>query len=351
MRNNWKSGLVQLGGWMRGEVEGEGPNDTDWLRRVEGANGWFSPEMVQRSLRAHGEMLTESNLEAWLDKYPEPLAPGQQVGCILAGNLPLVGWLDVLTTVLAGHRALVKLASSDALLIPRLVQVWAGFDDRISDQIHFAPATFKSADAMLATGSNNSRRYFEHYFSHKPHLIRHQRTGVAFLDGSETDDELAGLADDALAYYGLGCRSTTKVFVPRGFDLNRIFGAFYPWSGLANHNKFANNYDYHKAVWLLNQEPMLDNGFLLLKEDPGLVSPVGTLFWAPYDSEVEVLNMLAASADDIQVVTTRSVRLGDLQRVLPSPVVPLGSAQSPKAWDYPDGLDTMDFLLSLSSRA
>lgn len=350
MRNNWKSGLVQLGRWMRGEVAGEGPNDTDWLRQVEGANGWFSPEMVKRSLRAHGEMLTESNLEAWLGKYDEPVAPGQLVGCILAGNLPLVGWMDVLTTVLSGHLALVKCASSDALLIPRLVQVWSDFDERISDQIQFAPASLKSADAILATGSNNSRRYFEHYFSHKPHLIRHQRTGVAFLDGSESDEELAGLADDALAYYGLGCRSTTKVFVPCGFDLDRIFGALFPWSALANHNKFANNYDYHKAVWLLNQEPILDNGFLLLKEDDGLVSPVGTLFWAPYDEETQLLEQLAGAADHIQVVTARPGRVADIQERLSSPVVALGTAQAPSAWDYPDGLDTMDFLLSLSSR-
>ena len=335
---------------MRGEFEGEGPNDMDWLRQIEGSNGWFSPAMVQRSLRSHGEMLTEASLSAWLDRYPEPGSEVRKVGCILAGNLPLVGWMDVLSVVLSGHEAWVKCASSDPLIIPTLVQVWTQFDPSVAGQIKFT-SHLKSLDAMLATGSNNSRRYFEHYFQNIPYVIRHQRTGVAVLDGNETDEELAGLADDAFAYYGLGCRSTTKVFVPEGFDLNRLFAAFLSWSDLGNHNKFANNYDYHKAIWLLNQEPLLDNGFVLLKRDESLVSPVGTLFWEPYTELSGVLNRLGAVSDQIQCLTARPALQADVQQVLSLPVVPLGAAQSPRAWDYPDGRDTMDFLLSLSSRA
>ena len=350
MKNKWKSGLVQLGGWMRGDFPGEGPNDVDWLRQIEGNNGWFTPDMVRRSLHAHGNMLKPEALDAWLSGYPDPVDFQQKIGCILAGNLPMVGWMDLLTVVVSGHCAVVKCSSSDAVLLPAVVKAWGAFDPRVLDQIQWTEGLLKDTDAVLATGSNNSRRYFEHYFREKPHLIRHQRTGVAFLDGRETDGELKGLAEDALAFYGLGCRSTTKVFVPEGFDVNRLFQAVFGWSHLAQHNKFANNYDYHKAVWLLNQEPILDNGFLLMKEDPGWVSPVGTLFWESYSDEQALWTKLNDFADQLQCITARESRLQDVQRAVSRPVVPLGSAQFPTASDYPDGLDTMNFLLSLSSR-
>lgn len=350
--NNRKAGLVQLGAWMRGEISGQGPEDSAWLSQVEAHNGWFTAEMVRHSLRAHGEMLQPETLEEWWSHYAlnERVAP-LAVGCILAGNLPMVGWMDVLCTVLAGHVAHVKTASSDAVILPAVVAAWTGFDAAISDQIQFTPATLRNSDAVLATGSNNTRRYFEHYFSDRPHLLRHQRTGVAVLDGNETEADLKALASDVFLYFGLGCRSTTKLFLPAGFDLDRLFAAFFDWAHLAHHNKYANNYDYHKAVWLLNQEALLDNGFLLLKEDPGFVSPVGTLYWEPYESLDSVWHRLAESADALQCISVREGLKDEAQSAVPTPVVALGEAQSPLPWDYPDGKDTLAFLLSLSSQA
>lgn len=352
MMNNRKEGLVQLGAWMRGEISGQGPDDADWLGQVEAHNGWFTPEMVRHSLRAHGEMLQPETLEKWWSHYSDIESFGAvAVGCILAGNLPMVGWMDVLCTVLAGHVAHVKTASSDAVILPAVVAAWTDFDPAIADQIQFTPATLRHTDAVLATGSNNTRRYFEHYFSDRPHLLRHQRTGVAALDGQESEADLKALAADVFLYFGLGCRSTTKVFLPEGFDLDRLFAAFYDWAHLANHNKYANNYDYHKAVWLLNQESLLDNGFLLLKEDAGFVSPVGTLYWESYESLDSVWPKLAASTDALQCVSVRAGLEEAAQSAIPTPVVTLGEAQCPKPWDYPDGKDTLAFLLSLSSQA
>ena len=259
----------------------------------------------------------------------------------------MVGWHDVLSVLIAGHHAVVKCSSEDKVLIPAAIRVLeetvgVEFDGRLA----FVQGTLQDVDAVIATGSANTNRYFEYYFRDLPKILRSQRTSVAVLDGSETHSELQALGSDVFRYYGLGCRSVTKLMLPRGFDLDRLFGAWVDWGFVAQNNKYANNYDYHKAVWLLNQEQLLENGFLLMKEDEGWMSPVGTLFYEWYDDLESVSSKLSESAGQLQCVSTRLPASELAENV---PCVSLGQTQNPSPWDYADGVDTLNFLLALSS--
>ena len=349
MTNTFFSGLVHLGAWFRGEIDGEGSNDEDLLRMAEAQNRWFTPEFMRQAMQANGEMLQAPVLEKWISSYPgidQPRSP-KKVGLVLAGNLPMVGWHDVLSVLIAGHHAVVKCSSEDKVLIPAAIRVLeetvgAEFDGRLA----FVQGTLQDVDAVIATGSANTNRYFEYYFRDLPKILRSQRTSVAVLDGSETHSELQALGSDVFRYYGLGCRSVTKLMLPRGFNLDRLFGAWVDWGFVAQNNKYANNYDYHKAVWLLNQEQLLENGFLLMKEDEGWMSPVGTLFYEWYDDLESVSSKLNESAGQLQCVSTRLPASELAENV---PCVSLGQTQNPSPWDYADGVDTLNFLLALSS--
>ncbi|MBI1268294.1 MAG: acyl-CoA reductase [Cryomorphaceae bacterium] len=291
-------------------------------------NGWFTEENVRKALKSFGDALTEKNLQVWLGKYPESNAKKHKVGLVLAGNIPLVGFHDILVTLVTGHSAMVKLSKDDSRLIPALFSAVPEikdiqFTDRLTD-----------FDAVIATGSGNTSRYFEHYFSKVPHIIRRNRTSVAVLTGDETLEELDSLADDIFTYFGLGCRNVTKVYMPQDFDLDRLFNAFYKFKELGNHNKYANNYDYHKALWMLNGEDLLENGFLIVKEDVSIVSPVGTLFYERY-SDIEALKqMLEGRKDELQCIVGKGF-------------VDFGEAQKPQLWDYADDIDTVEWLLNL----
>jgi hypothetical protein len=349
MTNTFFSGLVHLGAWFRGEIDGEGSNDEELLRTAEAQNRWFTPDFMRQAMEANGEMLQAPVLRKWVSSYPgldQPRSP-KKVGLVLAGNLPMVGWHDVLSVLIAGHHAVVKCSSEDKVLIPAAIRVLeealgAEFDGRLA----FVQGTLQDVDAVIATGSANTNRYFEYYFRDLPKILRSQRTSVAVLDGSETHSELQALGSDVFRYYGLGCRSVTKLMLPRGFDLDRLFGAWVDWGFVAQNNKYANNYDYHKAVWLLNQEQLLENGFLLMKEDEGWMSPVGTLFYEWYDDLKSVSSKLNESAGQLQCVSTRLPASELAENV---PCVSLGQTQNPSPWDYADGVDTLNFLLALSS--
>ncbi len=349
MTNTFFSGLVHLGAWFRGEIDGEGSNDEELLRTAEAQNRWFTPDFMRQAMEANGEMLQAPVLRKWVSSYPgldQPRSP-KKVGLVLAGNLPMVGWHDVLSVLIAGHHAVVKCSSEDKVLIPAAIRVLeealgAEFDGRLA----FVQGTLQDVDAVIATGSANTNRYFEYYFRDLPKILRSQRTSVAVLDGSETHSELQALGSDVFRYYGLGCRSVTKLMLPRGFDLDRLFGAWVDWGFVAQNNKYANNYDYHKAVWLLNQEQLLENGFLLMKEDEGWMSPVGTLFYEWYDDLESVSSKLNESAGQLQCVSTRLPASELAENV---PCVSFGQTQNPSPWDYADGVDTLNFLLALSS--
>lgn len=299
-------------------------------------NGWFTENNIRKSLFAWSEQLKPEHLSEWLSRYAfqENKAP-RKVGIICAGNLPLVALHDVLCTLLSGHVAYIKMSSDDNRLMPFLLQMLQRFDDSLADKIVFAEGRMNDMEAVIATGSNNTSRYFEQYFGHLPHIIRKSRTSVAILTGNESDEELKLLGNDVFDYFGLGCRSVSKIYLPDGFDIDRFFKAMFPFNDIVNHNKYANNYDYNKAVWLLNNEQLLDNGFLLLKQEGALASPTGSLYYEFYENESHLRRTLEARKEEIQCVVS-------------SMDIPFGKSQQPALWDYADRVDTMEFLLGLN---
>lgn len=298
-------------------------------------NGWFTENNIRRALFAWSEELKAEKIDQWLDHYRwNDDGSQRKVGVICAGNLPLVGLHDVLSVLLSGHRAFIKLSSDDNLLLPALLKLLVRLDATVEEQILFAEGLMKDMEAVIATGSNNTSRYFEQYFGHLPHIIRKSRTSVAILNGGETDDELKELGRDIFAYFGLGCRNVSKVYLPVGFEIDRLFRALYEYNAIIHHHKYANNYDYNKAVWLLNNEKLLDNGFLLLKEDQSLASPTGSLYYEYYSDEHAVRSQLGGRAEEIQCIVSHAD-------------IPFGGSQRPALWDYADGIDTLAFLTTL----
>ena len=303
-------------------------------------NAWFTRESCLHALSYWGQMLQQDPLDAWLDKYPSPTGKGLDVALVLAGNIPLVGFHDLLAVLLTGNRALVKCASNDQVLLPYLVRKLEAFEPGLSGRVSFTDGRLGAFDAVIATGSNNTSRYFEYYFSKKPHIIRKNRHGAAVLTGRESAEELKGLAADVFLYFGMGCRSVSKLFVPGDYDFDPVFESFYTFKSQIDHHKYANNYDYNKAVYLMSGSPMLDNGFLLLKEDPSFGSPIGTLFYESYTAPDPLKARLKAAEESLQCVVA-----GDW---LPG-AIPFGRAQYPDLQAYADGVDTVDFLLKTST--
>lgn len=297
-------------------------------------NGWFEQSEVKRSFKAWGEVLNDADLTTWTNKYEINESNSKTVALIMAGNIPLVGLHDLISVYLSGHKAKVKMSSEDDRLLPALLEVWSLFDDTLLDHIQLAGPKLGEFDAVIATGSNNTARHFEQYFGGYPHIIRKNRTSVAILSGEENEEELKELATDIFAYFGLGCRNVTKLFLPKGYDLDNIFGGLFHWQDIVNNKKYGNNYDYHKAIFLLEGFDVLENGFILLKEDQGLTSPIGTLYYEYYEDEKELRQLMKEREEEIQCVVSRKD-------------IPFGAAQSPKLWEYADGVDTMEFLSDL----
>jgi hypothetical protein len=343
--------LKKLGIWFLNNA----PNESELLRLAEAHNGWFTADSVKKAFQSFGESLREDEVSKWLSMYELPDAvqhsSGKRVGLILAGNLPLVGFHDILCAIVAGHDVAVKASRDDMVLPKRVVQELENIEPKLKGRINFIEGKLGKVDAVIATGSSNTMRYFDSYFGYLPHIFRASRTGVAVLDGEESKSELIALGEDMFTHFGMGCRSTTKVFLPRDFDLDRCFAAWVLWDDLGMNNKYANNYDYHKAIWLLNREELIENGFLLVKEDENWVSPVGTLFIERYDDVNDIADKLAAYQDGLQLVTSRD-GAKDFKALLHS-LAPgisqtnLGSAQCPSLNDYADGVNTIDFLLAL----
>ncbi|MBK8227920.1 MAG: acyl-CoA reductase [Flavobacteriales bacterium] len=307
------------------------------IRRAQQHSGWATEENVRFALGAWAQSLAGASLAEWLARYPElqssEVRP-RTIGLILAGNVPLVGLHDVITVFLSGHRARIKCSSQEPELIPALLGVLDHFLPGTSERLITLTGKLGEVDALIATGSDNTARYFDHYFRHVPRIVRKSRVSIAVLDGTETDGQLAALGEDVFRYFGLGCRNVSKLLVPRSFDLDRIFRAFYPWSAIVHHNKYGNNYDYTRALWLLDRVPFLENGFLLMKEDAALASPVAALFYQRYDRKEEALAYIEANQQKIQCVVARDG-------------IAFGEAQHPALSDYADGVDTLRFLLGL----
>tara|TARA_B100000508_G_scaffold118450_1_gene98541 strand:- start:55457 stop:56509 length:1053 start_codon:yes stop_codon:yes gene_type:complete len=295
-------------------------------------NGWFTPENVRESLLNLGLLLTEENLSNWINEYNFK-GGGKRVGLIMAGNIPLVGFHDFISTLLSGNDAIVKLSSDDKRLLPELISILQDLQPELKDRIEIVEKLTK-VDAVIATGSNNSARYFEKYFGHLPNIIRMNRTSVAVLTGDESEEELKELGKDIFTYYGLGCRNVSHLLLPKDFDLDRIFSSIIDYGEIINHNKYANNYDYYKAIYLMNREEILENGFVLTRESDELFAPIAVLHYQRYTDKNEVDKFLSKHKGEIQAVVGREN-------------IPFGKAQSPRINDYADGVDTMAFLSEL----
>ncbi|HLG36053.1 MAG TPA: acyl-CoA reductase, partial [Bacteroidia bacterium] len=269
------------------------------------------------------------------------------VGVINAGNIPAVGFHDFMCVLLSGNIYHGKNSSDDVHLLPfiaaLLKKIKQGFEEKI-----FFVERISNPDAVIATGSNNSARYFEYYFGKYPHIIRKNRNGVAVLDGNETAEELSTLADDVFQYFGLGCRSVSKIFVPKNFDVRKLFPVFEKYNSVSQHNRYMNNYNYQRVMLLMNNAPFLENGFVILREATSLHSPISVLHYERYKNIIEVFEKLSAQSEEVQCIACRKELLQQFKPEKLS-VVPLGQTQNPKLWNYADGVDTMEFLARMQN--
>lgn len=295
-------------------------------------NGWFTLSSVIEAMDGIQHWLNSSELSGWVSHYAFTDKP-KSIGLIMAGNLPLVGFHDFLAVLVTGNCAIVKLSKDDSRLFPILIERLIDLAPELVDRIRITPQ-LKGFDAVIATGSDNSARYFEQYFGKVPHIIRRNRTSVAVLDGSETSKELKDLGKDIFSFFGLGCRNVSKILIPQDFDLDRFFGSIMDYGDMIHHHKYANNYDYHRTIFLMNQDQIIENGFVLLMETDALHSPLAVLYYQRYSDKKEVQDFLHINRDKIQVVVGREYEV-------------FGKAQKPSLSDYADNVNTLEFLSNL----
>lgn len=310
----------------------------DLIALSQSHNGWFTPEQVHFSITSWAEALTEENLNQWLSNYDFSAVQPKTIGLILAGNIPLVGFHDFLSVLISGHNVMVKMSSNDQKLLPFLAEYLIALEPKLAECITFAEGKLENFDAVIATGSNNTARYFEYYFKDKPSIIRKNRNSVAVLNGQESKEDLIGLGEDIFRYFGLGCRNVSKLFVPKGYDFKLFFEAIFEYGDIIHYEKYANNYDYNKAVFLMSMFPLLDNEFLTLKEDESYASPISSVFYEFYDDLETVRTKLLEDSEKIQCIVSNN---------LINDSIPFGSSQKPKLWDYADNVDTISFLLKI----
>lgn len=309
------------------------------IERAKHYNGWFTEENCIHAFKEWSIALTKENLDTWLEQYDLNANSEKLVALIMAGNIPLVGFHDLLCVLITGNKALVKLSSNDQKLIPLIIEYLKEIEPYFVDRVSFTKEKLGHYDAVIATGSNNTARYFEYYFGKKPNIIRKNRNSVAVLKGDETTEDLTALGEDIFRYFGLGCRSVSKIYIPKSYNIDTFFKAIFPYNDIVNHNKYANNYDYNKAVYLMSEFKILDNGFLILKEEESFGSPIASLFYEYYEDTDALKTKLKKEEDKIQCI----VASGFIENE-----VLFGKTQKPSLNDYADGVDTIEFLLRTS---
>lgn len=305
------------------------------------ANQWFTKENQLLALKAIATMLEKENLAAWTSRYENlrhENATTKTVGFILAGNIPAVGFHDLLCALIAGHSVKAKCSTDDKILLPWIFNLLMEVDESFQQKIMFVDK-LTGIDAVIATGSDNSARYFDYYFGKYPHIIRKNRNAVAVLTGNETGEELQRLGKDIFSYFGLGCRNVSKMYVPRTYSFDFFFECMQSFAGVMQHNKYMNNHDYHSAIFLMNNIKFLTNNFLIIKEDAPIATPVSVLNFEYYDNIQVLQKELATQKEKIQCVVANT---GNIKNA-----VAFGETQQPQLWDYADGVDTLAFLLNI----
>jgi len=320
-------------------------NSAEWQETKHKAsltNPWFTPEFIDLAAgNIANKFLDKQKLESWASFYRIETTDPKKIGVVMAGNIPLVGFHDFLSVFISGHKAIIKASSKDEVLIKHLVQKLTELstnrqtpsENKELNELIVFQEMLRGCDAYIATGSNNSARYFEYYFKKYPHIIRRNRTSVAVLDGNETTAELEKLADDVHLYFGMGCRNVTKIFVPKGYDFMPMLSAFKKYDHFKDHNKYKNNYDYNLALHILNGKYYMANESIILLENPSIFSPISQLNYEFYTDKKMVAESLRT--------------LNDLQCAVGHDYIPFGQAQLPSLTDHADGIDTMNFLTKL----
>lgn len=312
------------------------------IKNSEKHNPWFIEKNVRFALNSIAESLEKDNIIKWINPYREKIEKRVNcvnVGVVMAGNIPVVGFHDFLCVLMSGNRFIGKLSSDDSELLPAISKVLIEIEPDFKDKIHFTEDKLQNFDAVIATGSDNTSRYFEYYFGKYPNIIRKNRNGVAILTGDETKNDMEKLGFDIFMHFGLGCRNVSKLFVPEDYSFDQFFEGMEKFNCALNHSKYINNYDYYKSIYLINKEKHLDNGFLLLREDDSFSSPISVIFYEKYKNEKQLSDRLNSNKAKIQCILAKDNKIPE--------AIPFGSSQSPQLWDYADGIDTMDFLLKV----
>jgi Acyl-CoA reductase (LuxC) len=351
LQNEIKSGFIELGKFLSQFCEDNSiknehvlNNDLffndflDLIQLSQSHNGWYTPENIFYAIDSWANALTDENLNYWLSKYDFQNSKSKSVGIILAGNIPLVGFHDFLSVLISGNKVLVKTSSNDQKLLPFLAKYLISINENFKDYITFVEGKLENFDAVIATGSNNTARYFEYYFKDKPSIIRKSRNSVAVLDGSESAVQMISLGEDIFRYFGLGCRNVSKLFIPKNYNFDQFFNGMFPYQDVIKYEKYANNYDYNKAVFLMSNFTLLDNEFLTIKEDTSHASPIASVFYEYYD-DLEVLKTkLETEKEQIQCIVSNNLIQNSIA---------FGATQKPNLWDYADDVDTLEFLIKI----
>ncbi len=306
------------------------------IHRAHEFNGWFTKDNIIHAFNSWSNTLNISDLTKWTSNYTLNNINSKNIAVIMAGNIPLVGFHDFLSVLISGHSVIVKQSSNDKYFLPLIAKYLEFIEPEFKGKILFTEEKLQNFDAVIATGSNNTARYFDYYFGKYPNIIRKNRNSIAILTGNESKEELTALGEDIFRYFGLGCRSVSKLFVPKGYDFDNFFGAIYDYHPIIEIKKYENNYDYNKAVFLMSQFKLLENGFLMLKEDASYSSPIAALFYENYTDKESLQQKLEVDKESIQCVVGKGKKFIDF-----------GKTQQPELWDYADGVDTLDFLQSL----
>jgi hypothetical protein len=299
-------------------------------------NSWFTKETINSAFEGINGYLEEANLRKWTAAYNLTDVKPKVVGVVMAGNLPLVGFHDFLAVLISGHSVLVKLSSKDRVLPLLIAEELIAIEPRFDSAIQFEEQ-LKNFDAVIATGGDNSARYFHYYFGKYPNVIRKNRTSCAVLKGNESDQEIEALGNDIFNYFGLGCRNVSKIFVPKNYEIISLFPKWEKFNDVINHHKYHNNYDYQKSILLINGNHFFDTGFLLVEENQKLVSPISVLYYERYEDESDLALKILEAKDKIQCIVGKMTPAS----------IPFGQAQSPMLWDYADQIDTLKFLKNL----
>lgn len=305
---------------------------------AQNENAWFTKRNIERAFEGLKVLLEKEQFQRWIAQYELDDISSKQVGIIMAGNIPMVGIHDLICILISGHAAEIKLSRQDSILITYIIDQLIEIEPNWSDYI-ITTQKLNNPDAVIATGSDNTSRYFEYYFAHLPNIIRKNRTSIAVLDGKEDKEDIALLGDDVFSYFGFGCRNVSKLFLPQAYDPAEIFECWKEFSSLMDHHKYYNNYLYQKSIKLIDMEAHLDSGYCLLEENEKMVSPISVLYYSKYDNISNLKDHIDANSEKIQCVVT------NLKSI--SGAIPFGMAQSPSIGDYADRIDTMEFLSNL----